>query len=301
MLGTILRFENSSIHDGPGLRTVVFLKGCPLNCAWCSTPESQSPQPERGRRQGKCSRCGACLRVCPQGAWHFEQERLLWDKSKCQGCNACVAACPNGAIVLYGQTMTAAQAAERACHDSLLFFHSKGGVTLSGGEALQQAEFSGQLLRLCQQRGVHTALETSLYASRDQLEQVLPWLDLLYADLKHMDDAAHRRLVGQSNRLILDNLLYVRRCHPEIQVIARLPLIPGLNDSEENLLASCDFCQNQAQVSCLELLPFHKLGLETYRVLGRSCACADMPTPSSARMDQLRDFCRSRFPDLNIY
>ncbi len=286
LTGSVLRIERSSIHDGPGLRTVVFLKGCPLGCAWCSTPESQAPVPERGYVPELCTACGTCVDICPARALTPSRcgSAIIRDVVRCELCFCCVAACPRDAVRRFGTFMTVEEVVREISKDEVFFFHSGGGVTLSGGEPLAQPDFVAHLLRECRERGIHTAMETSFHVPFDSVERVLPLLDLLYVDIKHMDGESHRRWVGSDNSLILDNIGKADRWEGPVEIVIRIPLVPGVNDSDWNLQAVADSCRRMGKLKEVELLPYHRLGSHSYAALGRDYALKSLLPPSRERI-----------------
>jgi len=235
--GLVFNIQRFSIHDGPGIRSTVFLKGCPLRCWWCHNPEGQSPQPELSLIQARCVRCGRCQEVCPQQAAHAAggngHPRAAY--SKCTLCGACVEACPTEARQMIGRRMRVEQLVAEVLKDRIFFDESGGGVTFSGGEPLMQPEFLAQVLRACRAEQVHTALDTCGYAERDQLLELAGMCDLVLYDLKCLDDRRHQQQTGVSNQGILDNLEALAEQHANIWI--RVPLIPGLNDQPEELEA----------------------------------------------------------------
>ena len=276
--GLVFDIQRYSIHDGPGIRTLVFLKGCPLRCEWCCNPESQRNTPEIEFRSSLCQQCGQCLLVCPRGAVNPDlsvaDTAAKIDRELCDACGRCVAGCPTGALRLVGRWYTVAEMLAEVLRDAAFYRRSGGGVTLSGGEPLAQAAFAAELLRACYEHNVGTAVETSGLVGWPAFERVLPWTDLVLFDLKHTDDATHRQLTGVSNRLILDNLRRLRAVG--VEVILRLPLIPPLNTSAENLAATADLAA-ELGIRQVHLMPFHQLGKDKYRRLGQEYALAERP------------------------
>ena len=290
--GTVLRIERSSIHDGQGLRTVVFLKGCPLRCRWCSTPESQSPGPELGFAADRCRGCGTCAKVCPAGAISSaaEKGKAELNRAKCRGCFACVAECPAGALKKYGVPMTVEDVVAEITRDEVFYFHSGGGVTISGGEPLYQPRFTAEVLKECKRLGIHTAIETCLFAPWNHVEAVLPWLDVLYADIKLMDEGLHKRWTGAGNGLILENLHRIDASLYNTEIIARIPVIPGVTDTDSNLSDTVEMLSRIKKLKDIELLPYHRLGIETYRNLGREYSLRDLVPPSEEHMLERRRY-----------
>ncbi|MDJ0784111.1 MAG: glycyl-radical enzyme activating protein [Desulfosarcinaceae bacterium] len=285
--GRILRIEKLSSFDGDGLRTVVFLKGCPLRCQWCSTPESQASATDFGVVRRKCGQCFTCVQTCPENAIHYNADidRFVTDMARCSDCRQCVAECPNGARTAYGYTATVAEILKEIAKDSIFYYHSGGGVTISGGEPFVQADFLKDLLRGCLLQGINTAVETCGQAAWDHIAPVLPYIDTLFYDLKHLDDDAHRRLTGVGNRRILENLARIDAQQRPQRLIVRMPVIPGLNDGEENLRAVGEFCRKLTRVAEIQLLPYHRLGMETYNTLCRPYPLAQLASGSE---DELR-------------
>ena len=300
--GTGLRVERTSIHDGQGLRTVLFLKGCPLRCRWCSTPESQRPEPEKGYARSRCTACGTCVAACPEGAISFSADGtyVVTDTAKCKLCFTCVARCPQRAWKRYGSYMSVREAVREIEKDELFYFHSGGGVTISGGEPLHQPDFVAEVLRECRLRGYHTALETSLHAPYDSIEKILPWLSVLYVDIKHMNPASHRQLVGPDNALILENIRKVDQSGFPLEIFIRIPMVPGANDSDENLRATAAFCQGMRKTKEIELLAYHRLGAETYRYLDMIYPLKDLVPPSPERIVERAAFLAGQNPGVPV-
>ena len=291
--GVVLRIERSSIHDGQGLRTVLFLKGCPLSCQWCSTPESQKTVLEKGHISERCTGCGICVAACPAGAISMSGQAVHTDETRCRECFTCVAVCPNEARKGYGQLMTVAQAVAEISKDEIFFFHSGGGVTISGGECLLQPDFSAGVLKECLQRGIDTAVETSLYARWSQLKKIVPFVKAFYVDLKHPDSKKHRDLAGVDNSLILANLRKLDMLDLPFTLHLRIPLIPGINDSDETLAAVAAIAAELKKMRAVEILPYHRLGVSTYAQLGRSYQLQEVPTPSWEYITERVDFLRN--------
>ena len=268
----ILRIEKLSSYDGEGMRSVVFLKGCTLRCLWCSTPESHGMATDFGVRKRKCTHCFSCVDNCPETAIVYDvgQDLFVTDMGRCSDCRQCVDGCLSGARTAYGYTATADQILQEVAKDSVFYYHSGGGVTVSGGEPFLQSDFLRELLEGCLMQGINTAVETCGHVPWDHIEGVLPVIDTLFYDLKHMDDTVHKRLTGEGNRLIMENLLKIDQGSQSLDIIVRLPVVPGLNDDDDNLRAIGEFCKNMKKLKEIQLLPYHRLGIETYRVLSRN-------------------------------
>ncbi|MGN1014125.1 MAG: glycyl-radical enzyme activating protein [Butyricicoccus sp.] len=277
--GTVLRIEKISPNDGRGLRTVVFLKGCPLHCAWCSTPESQSPRPELFYKQSKCRHCARCIQQCPQKALSVSADRrsVVRDTSKCIRCFRCVDVCPTQAMGLYGETMTVEQVMKEIRKESVFYFFSQGGVTLSGGDILLQADFARAILRECKEDCLHTMAEMDLFGPYENVRKVLEYLDSYYVDVKCMDAELHQTWTGVSNQTILRNLRQAVSEFPNTPLHVRVPLIPGVNNTAENLTATIRLCCELPSCVELELLPYHRLGTATYGYLSRPYPMNEVP------------------------
>jgi len=267
--GIVFNIQGYSIHDGPGIRTVVFVKGCPMRCLWCSNPESQYPQPEVEFFERRCIKCGRCLAACDRGAINPDLEVKSghkMDKSLCDECGECARQCPVGALRLVGEDMKVSEVLDRIRKDTAYYRRSGGGVTLSGGEPLAQPEFSLSILRACHNSNIHTAMETAGHVPWQHFEDVLAFTDLVLYDVKHIDDTAHRQMTGVSNRLILQNARRVAQSG--ISMIVRIPVIPGLNQTAGNLRATASFVSDLG-VREVHLLPYHEFGRDKYARLSR--------------------------------
>lgn len=287
----VFNIQSFCIHDGPGIRSTVFLKGCPLRCLWCANPESQRREPELLTYPAKCSRCGACAEACPQGAVSPVSGAMpRTDRAKCTGCGACAAVCPAGARELSGREMTVSEVLEAVEGDRLFYADSGGGVTLSGGEPLVHPEFCAALLQALRAEGLHTAVESCSYAPREAIDRVYAHTDLALLDVKHMNSAVHRRLTGVPNEPILENIRHIR-LDLGVPVILRLPTVPGYNDGEENIAAAADFARSLG--AALHLLPYHRMGLGKLDSLDRDRG-PEIPLPEDERMEALRRLAESR-------
>lgn len=272
--GMVFSIQRFSVHDGPGIRTLVFLKGCPLSCIWCSNPESQGYEPEILFRAERCIGCGECMRVCPNKTADMLQNPAKHKLPSCSKCEACVIACNALALRYVGNEMTAREVFAEIEKDRLFYKNSMGGITLSGGEPLMQPHFALEILRLSKSAGFSTAIETSGYASWEAFETVMPYLDLILFDIKHMNDAEHIKLTGVSNKLIQENL--ERLAASKHRVIARFPLIPDCNDSDENVRDTA-LRVTSLGIKQLDLLPYHELGRSKYEGLQREYQLTQKP------------------------
>ena len=294
--GNVLRIERSSIHDGAGLRTVLFLKGCPLSCPWCSTPESKHPGEERGYNPYLCTSCQRCVAVCPSKALSSDvkENRVDYDKNKCGLCFRCIDVCLNSAIKKYGCRMTVQQVMDEIYKDEIFYYHSGGGITISGGEPLAQPAFTAAILGECRKAGINTAIESSFYAEKQDIELILPLLNDLYIDIKHMDDTLHKNWIGEGNTIILDNLLKTESSPHPVNIVIRIPLIRGFNDDRHNLIEVLHFAEKLSKVKLIELLPYHRLGSETYSHLGLNYTCTEITTHSIKELEELSAFMTSK-------
>jgi pyruvate formate lyase activating enzyme len=275
MTGIVFDIQAYCLHDGPGIRSCVFLKGCPLRCAWCHNPESQRAAPEMGWWPARCSGCGGCLQACPQGALLRGPRGLVRDAARCSGCGTCAAVCPSGAQHRIGQPMPAAAVAERVARDAAFYRRSGGGVTISGGEPGAQPEFLLALLDALGARGLHRAVETCGCYPAGLLAALAPRVELFLYDLKPADDAAHRAGTGRGNGRILANLAaLVARVGPQ-RVLPRVALIPGFN---ADAAAAAGLAEALAAAGCrgpVELLAYNSLARGKYRRLGRGRPATD--------------------------
>lgn len=271
--GVIFNIQRFTIHDGPGMRTELFFKGCPLRCEWCSNPESLMPYPQIGVYKTKCIRekhCGSCKEVCPQSdALIFTRGKLsAIDRNACTNCLKCQETCPSDTLKLWGETLSVEACMEKIRRDKGYYERSGGGVTVSGGEPLLQSEFVARLLAACKAEGFHTCVESSLFLDWKKIQNVLPYTDLIISDIKHMDPVIHKRYTRVSNDKILNNLR--RLAQEKREIILRIPVIPNVNDDQGNITATADFIINElgGNIRTLQLLSFMRLGEEKYASLG---------------------------------
>lgn len=264
--GVVFNIQKYSIHDGPGIRTTVFLKGCPLRCLWCQNPESHRKEPEILLFKDRCTLCGRCVAVCPNGASSLSDTSSMIDRSKCIGCGKCVEVCPNEARQLSGEYMTVDEVMEEVLKDVVFYKNSGGGVTLSGGDPIAQSGFALAILKRCKEAGLHTALETCGYARWSTMEKLLKYTDLVLFDIKHMDAARHREGTGKPNSIILRNARRIAKLKP---LRVRVPLIPGFNDSAEHIRQLAKFVREKLGLVDIDLLPYNKLGEVKHERLDR--------------------------------
>jgi pyruvate formate lyase activating enzyme len=285
--GTIFDIQRFAIHDGPGIRTSVFFKGCPLHCWWCHNPESQSSQPQKLLRASRCIRCGACVEACPQLGITLTDEGIQTDQQHCTRCGACVTVCYAGASELVGYQADVATLMQTIQSDRVFYEQSGGGVTFSGGEPLAQAGFLKTMLQACRAAGIHTAVDTSGYTPWHNLEAILADTDLFLYDLKVMDEKRHREVSGVSNHLILENLTHLSQSGAAIWI--RIPLVPGINDDPHNLQAMLDFISPLAGVQQINLLPYHNAAGQKYRGLGQQFLLDDLTAHTPAQLEAIQD------------
>lgn len=280
--GTVFNIQRYSVHDGDGIRTVVFLKGCPLRCHWCSNPESQERAPELAYNEKKCiglKQCGGCRTICPHGALtDGSNDKIACQRSRCQRCFSCAADCPSSALHVLGKDMTVAEVMKVVETDSPFYFRSGGGLTISGGEPLMQAGFVTALLQETSRRRIDATIETCGYADWTALAEAAGQLNRIIFDIKSLDTAKHRFYTGAANTLILDNFIKLREAFPELDILVRTPVIPGFNDSSKEICAIRDFVARFDRVR-YELLPYHRMGQPKYTFLGRNYPLGDRLLP----------------------
>lgn len=318
-MGTVFNIQKYSLHDGPGIRTTVFLKGCPLRCVWCHNPESQELRPEVVFFETRCVGCGSCIKVCPTGVagsllTTLANSRTIcdtttllgWSKDipvpsasggdpatssgRCTACGLCVRACACGAREIVGRSMSADEVMSEVLRDRIFYDQSGGGVTFSGGEPMMQPEFLREMLLRCRAEGLRTTVDTSGFAAWDAFLAIVPLVDLFLYDVKLMDETRHRQYIGASNRLILDNL---RRLAPLASslgetVLARVPLIPGINDDGRNIGSTGEFLR-ECGIRQVSVLPYHRMGIEKCRRLGREYSLPGIEPPSEEEVKRVVD------------
>jgi pyruvate formate lyase activating enzyme len=283
--GLVFNIQRFSVHDGPGIRTTVFLKGCPLSCLWCSNPESQSFFPSLAARDINCKLCGKCIPSCPKNAISIlgSKDRII-DGKRCDQCLRCVDACISGSLKRCGEYMTEDEILTEVMKDSLFYKNSRGGVTLSGGEPLSQSRFLIRLLHVLKEKNFHVALDTSGHAPGKVFAEALPFVDLVLFDIKHMDDEAHRRYTGASNRIILSN---ARQAAKEVRTWFRIPLIEGINDSADNIARIAEMAK-EIGIEKISFLPYHEGGISKCLQIGRPYPMAGAKSPSEEHIRELR-------------
>ena len=293
--GVIFNIQKFSVHDGHGIRSTVFFKGCPLGCRWCSNPESQAAGRDYSRATARCRACGACVARCPEGALsRAEDGRIVRDAQKCVMCGECARACPQEAISLVGRETTVAEVLAETALDGV-FYRENGGLTISGGEPLLQPAFAAALCELAQRQGMTTAMESSFAAPLENALLVCRHLDQLMTDIKHMDSERHREATGLGNARILANIAEVRRRFPALDMLVRCPVIPGFNDDEAHVEKLARFV-GALPGARLELLAYHRLGEGKYANLGRPYPLAGVAPLPKERMTELRSLAAAFAP-----
>lgn len=292
--GILLGIERNSFDDGPGLRTVVFIKGCPLRCLWCSTPDGQCISPEMEHFVDKCIKCKKCVGVCPTKAIRvLSTEEITTNRSYCNSCGKCAEVCPSGARKIAGVKITVREVLDEIKKDLLFYLYSAGGVTLSGGEPLMQPRFSIEIIKACKKEGIHIAIETCAHTKWNILEQILRHTDLVYFDIKAMQNSLHKKFTRKWNRLILENIVTASNKFPNLPFVIRIPVIPGYNDSDRNMVSTAKFISKLNNVKRIELLPYHRLGLAKYRSLEKEYELWDLEPPSDEHMHHLEEMMKS--------
>jgi len=291
----IWKVDYAAVHDGPGIRTSMYLKGCQLRCLWCSNPEGQISKPDLVHRQGRCIGCGFCVKECPTGAielqkdYGLQQTKLIVDRGKCDLCGKCVRACPSKALEIWGENWQISNVIKIIEKNRLLYKKTGGGVTFTGGDPLCQGDALIALLKYCRKNSIHTVIETSAYGEEKTFEKVLEEVDWLFIDIKHMDPEKHLRITGKGNDLILENLkrassVLGRRSR---DLVVRMVVVPGLNDGE-NIYRAAEFLHSLPYLKGVELLPYHRYGMSKYDQLNRVYQLPELLPPSKELMDQCK-------------
>ena len=284
----IVDVKHFAVHDGPGIRSTVFLKGCPLRCLWCHNPESVRQEPELAVLSSKCVRCGACASVCPCHRIENGVHRL--DRRLCRGCGTCLEACLHDALVLYGRRVTPEEICREVLADRIFYRESGGGVTVSGGEPLLQAEFCAELFSRLRGEGIHCAVDTCGEIPWEAFETVLPRTDLFLYDLKQMDPEKHRRCTGVSNQRILANLQSLSETGKPVEI--RMPVVPGFNDAEADFAAAGTFLSGLRNIRGVRLLAYHSFARSKYDSVGHADTMPEVETPSDRHLRHLAEILR---------
>lgn len=286
MKGNIFNIQKFSIHDGPGIRTTVFFKGCPLRCKWCANPESQSDAFHIIHDKSLCLSCGGCAWVCKRKCWRVENGTVSFDASNCIGCHSCVRSCPANAIKVEGEMTDSDRVVEICMQDTDFYAESGGGVTFSGGECMAQAEFCRELAQKLRANGINLAAETTGCIEHETFCALAPLFDLLLFDVKHFDGVKHKEGTGADNTLILENLRWAHESG--LNLLPRVPVIPGFNDSLSDAVGIAELL-NDIGLKKVQLLPFHQMGERKYELLGREYALKDIPALHKEELEKHRN------------
>ena len=286
----VCEIEKYATHDGPGIRTVVFLKGCPLKCIWCANPETQNLKNEIYYNSNKCIKCRSCEKACENDAIHFDGGEIKRDKSKCTLCGKCIKVCRMAALNFVGKEKDVNEVFEEVYKDEVFYRQSGGGVTLSGGEVLMHREFVVEFFKKCKENYISTAIETSGFGKFYCLKDISEYCDLIMFDIKQTDDNKHKYLTGVSNRVILENLRKLSKVHKNI--IIRVPVIQGINDSEENIENIRDIAIENG-IKEVHLLPYHSLGKDKYRQLERDYELKDLRNLKENDINNLKEIIQN--------
>ena len=288
--GIIFNIQRFSIHDGPGIRTTVFMKGCPLNCVWCHNPESREIKPEIAYYPSKCLGCGACAAVCPCKRHIMDPQGHAFERGGCVRCGICSRACPSGALEIIGKEMTAAEVISEVKKDEPFYRNSGGGMTLSGGEPFFQPEFTQALLTLAKSEGLHTCVETCGAAAYELLDRAAGFTDIFLYDVKETDPLRHKEFTGVSNGSILKNL--ERLDASGAKIVLRCPIIPGINNNETHLKKLCELADRLKNVVHIDIEPYHPLGISKAAAIGKTARHADASIPAKERVMEWVEFMR---------
>lgn len=291
--GTIFNIQRFSVHDGPGIRTIIFFKGCPIRCRWCANPESQSSRRQIMYTRRECVGCKSCEKACPNQAIYFSAESgVIIDENKCRTCGTCIEACIPMALKSVGEIVDSEEIVKEVLKDSV-FFRKGGGVTLSGGEALMQSKFAAEILKSLKSLCVHTAVETCGYVDYSDIEAVRPYCDLFLYDIKETDTDKHRQYTGAGNERIIENLL--RLGQTEAKIWIRMPVIVGMNDNEKDISDIAFIAGKIKNLERIELLPYHNLGVSKYEKLGKSYTISrDLNPPAQEYLYRLKEKIEER-------
>ena len=283
MNGSIFNIQKFCINDGPGIRTTVFVKGCPLNCAWCHNPESKSTKPELLYSENKCIGCGACAVACKEGAQVFENGTHSIDRERCIACGACADVCPTGALEISGYEKSVEDAIAEVMKDKIFYDNSGGGMTVSGGEPMAQFNYTKSLLTLAKEKGLNTAIETCGFAPTERYAEILPLVDLFLFDWKITSPELHKQYTGVDNALIEKNLRYISDNGGKI--VLRCPIIPTVNDTEEHFSGIARLANELEGVLSVDIEPYHPLGIGKAERLGKDVAFRELGIPEKETVD----------------
>jgi len=298
-LGLVFNIQRFCLHDGPGIRSILFIKGCPLRCKWCSNPESQNDFPELIYKEITCIQCGTCVAICPNSVFSLADNRLMINRSKCSNCGICAEKCSTKSLEICGKDMTIDKIMKALLCDRLFYEMSNGGVTLSGGEPLANISFCRSILAGLQKEGIHTAVETSGYVETNDIVGIAELVDLFLFDLKHLDQQVHTKGTGRSNELILKNLRAL--VSSGAKVIIRYPLIPGYNSGEHSLSMLVKI-MGELGLGEIDIIPYHRLGTEKYKHLGRTYQLNHLEPPDKEDLLRAKNYLLTRgIEKVNLY
>ena len=284
--GIIFDIKKYAVDDGPGIRTTVFFKGCPLRCWWCHNPEGQAQAPELMYRRMRCIRSGECARNCPRKAISYSKGRIYIKRSDCDLCGICSQKCPTEALTIVGKQRNVEEIMKEVSKDAVFYEQSRGGITISGGEPLMQLDFLNELLEECKKRNIHTAVDTCGFSPQEAFDRIRDKVDLFLYDIKMIDEEKHMKYTGVSNRLILGNLS--RLAENGSEILIRFPVIPGINDGEDNIIKTARFLVSHG-IERICLLPYHRAGIEKYRSLGRTYKMRRTRPPSDESLSLIKE------------
>ncbi len=288
----ILDIQKMSTEDGPGIRTTVFFKGCNLNCKWCHNPESISLGQHIFWLEDRCMGCHTCIKICPNNAISMKSDGITIDQKLCDFCNKCVEECPTNALEIKGEVISVSNLVNELMKDKAYYDTSGGGITLSGGEVALNWQYALELLKQLKIKGVHTAIDTAGNYPYSILESLLPFTDLILYDIKHIDNAKHKKLTGVENNLILQNAKNIGKLE-KTKIWVRTPIIPDSTDSEDNIIGIANFIkENMPNIERWELISFNNLGKQKYKLLGRDWAYKDCPLITKEKMQRLSSLAK---------
>lgn len=288
MTGKIFEIKRFAVHDGGGIRTTVFMKGCPLRCIWCHNPEGISFEPELQYAKNRCVQCGLCAKVCINKAHIFRENSHTIDRSRCTKCGKCADVCITGALSRCFREISSKELLEILLEDKEFYFQSNGGVTFSGGECLCQADFCAEVMKMLKGYNIHCAIDTCGCVNKSEIDKVMKYTDLFLYDIKHIEERQHIRYTGKSNTVILENLKYINDCGKDIEI--RIPLITGINDGVIGEIGK--FLGNLNMVKRVKLLPYNNLAGSKYSNIGRKNTMPDVPVPSRRTLSELSDILK---------
>lgn len=287
MIGIISEIERYAVKDGPGIRTVVFFKGCPLKCIWCANPETQKSSHQLMYWNTRCIGCRKCIQTCPQKALSWDDTGIEINRSKCISCSLCTNICNSQALTMSGEQKSIEDVLDTIKRDKAFYHVSGGGVTFSGGEATCQKDFLIQLAQRCKAEGISTCIETCGYAQQEVYQELLSCIDYFFFDLKLMNEKAHKKYTGVSNKLILSNFCFLQNADADVTV--RIPIIPGINNTKSNIHDSIHFLLEHSSGCHVSLLPYHRLGASKYSKLDMNYSLEELAPPSDAEMQSLKE------------